>query len=89
MKSGLGNGPRRAARQLPDNVGGIRTGVDHLVEHGHRRIGFVGTRTQPDLAERHEAYREGLLSRREFIRRVAYITGSMAAAASSVSCSVR
>jgi PAS domain S-box-containing protein len=47
---------------LPDNVGGIRTAVDHLVEHGHRRIGFVGTRSQPDPVERHEAYRQSLLN---------------------------
>jgi PAS domain S-box-containing protein/diguanylate cyclase (GGDEF)-like protein len=44
----------------PDNVGGVRAAVDHLVEHGHRRIGFVGSLTQPDLAERHEAYRQRL-----------------------------
>jgi LacI family transcriptional regulator len=27
---------------LADNVGGTRTGVAHLIEHGHRRIGFIG-----------------------------------------------
>ena len=26
----------------PDNVAGVRAVVDHLVGHGHRRIGFVG-----------------------------------------------
>jgi LacI family transcriptional regulator len=27
---------------LADNVGGTRTGVAHLIGHGHRRIGFIG-----------------------------------------------
>jgi LacI family transcriptional regulator len=27
---------------LADNVGGSRTGVSHLIRHGHRRIGFIG-----------------------------------------------
>jgi LacI family transcriptional regulator len=27
---------------LADNVGGTRSGVAHLIRHGHRRIGFIG-----------------------------------------------
>lgn len=37
------------------------------------------------VEEFYDDYREGLLSRREFIRRVAYITGSMAATVSTMS----
>lgn len=37
------------------------------------------------VEEFHEDYREGLISRREFIRMVAYITGSMAATAATMS----
>ena len=28
---------------LPDNQGGIRQAVDHLLEHGHTRIAFAGS----------------------------------------------
>jgi PAS domain S-box-containing protein len=44
----------------PDNVSGVRSAVDHLVGHSHRRIGFVGTLAQPDIMERYQAYREAL-----------------------------
>ena len=37
------------------------------------------------VEEFYDDYREGLISRRAFIRRVAYITGNMAAAASTMS----
>ncbi len=41
---------------LPDNHGAITAAVRHLLEHGHRRIGFVGGLNQNDLRERHEGY---------------------------------
>lgn len=41
---------------VPDNRSGIRAAVTHLVEHGHTRIAFAGTRNQPDIRERWEAY---------------------------------
>jgi len=40
----------------PDNHGGIRDAVTHLLEHGHRRIGFLGNLEQGDLTERYQAY---------------------------------
>jgi LacI family transcriptional regulator len=46
---------------LLDNVGGTRTGVEHLIGHGHQRIAFVGD--SPDLytaAERLAGYRAAL-----------------------------
>jgi len=46
----------------PDNAGGIRAVVDHLIWHGHRRIGFVGHLARRDIAERHHAYRQALLA---------------------------
>nr|WP_207782694.1 LacI family DNA-binding transcriptional regulator [Phytoactinopolyspora limicola] len=46
---------------LADNAGGVRTGVTHLLDHGHRRIGFFGD--APEIftaAERLRGYRETL-----------------------------
>ncbi len=50
----------RAPAVAPDNAGGVRAAVDHLVEHGHRRIGFVGNTEQRDTLERFDAYRTAL-----------------------------
>jgi diguanylate cyclase (GGDEF)-like protein/PAS domain S-box-containing protein len=47
---------------VPDNGGGIAAAVDHLVAHGHRRIGFAGGRlTGRDDLIRYDAYRTRLL----------------------------
>ena len=42
----------------PDNFGGVRNAVEHLIAHGHTRIGFVGSTDQHDYRERHTAYME-------------------------------
>ena len=51
-----------AARSaMPDNAGGVRAAVDHLVlHHGHTRIGFVGSLEQTDMTERFIAYERAL-----------------------------
>lgn len=41
---------------VPDNAGGTAAAVDHLVAHGHTRIGFAGNLAQRDIRDRHEAY---------------------------------
>ncbi|HEX5332557.1 MAG TPA: EAL domain-containing protein [Cellulomonas sp.] len=46
---------------MPDNDGGTRAAVQHLLEHGHRRIGFVGNLTQSDMRERYAAYQDTLV----------------------------
>ncbi|MFD6093516.1 substrate-binding domain-containing protein [Oerskovia sp. NPDC060338] len=46
----------------PDNAGGVRAAVEHLLQHGHQRIGFLGNPRQHDLAERHAAYEAALRS---------------------------
>jgi diguanylate cyclase (GGDEF)-like protein/PAS domain S-box-containing protein len=45
-----------------DNIGGIQAAFDHLIEHGHRSIGFVGhiRPTSHDLKMRLKGYHEAL-----------------------------
>lgn len=50
----------RAPAVAPDNAGGVRAAVDHLVDHGHHRIGFLGNTEQRDTLERFDAYRAAL-----------------------------
>jgi diguanylate cyclase (GGDEF)-like protein len=45
---------------VPDNAGGIAAAVDHLVGHGHTRIGFAANLVQSDMRERHAGYRSAL-----------------------------
>lgn len=51
----------RCPTVLSDNRSGVREAVDHLIEHGHRRIAFAGFRVPRDVCERYEAYRETLI----------------------------
>jgi LacI family transcriptional regulator len=64
---------KRFSSVLIDNKGGVRAGMRHLLELGHRAIAFVGGDVaHPSIAERYEAYREtleeqGLEIKRELI----------------------
>lgn len=50
---------------LTDNAAGVRRGVAHLVEHGHRRIAYLGDlHTIATAEERHRGYVEELAERR-------------------------
>ncbi|MFC7531500.1 EAL domain-containing protein [Actinoplanes sp. GCM10030250] len=46
---------------LPDNTTGIQEAVAHLIEHGHRRIAFVGYLGADDVRLRHHGYSQALL----------------------------
>ncbi|HET9060991.1 MAG TPA: diguanylate cyclase, partial [Acidimicrobiales bacterium] len=45
---------------LPDNHGGTRQALEHLISHGHSRIAFVGSLQHYDVRERYAAYCDGL-----------------------------
>ncbi|MFF8289304.1 LacI family DNA-binding transcriptional regulator [Streptomyces sp. NPDC016309] len=46
---------------LSDSFGGARAGVEHLIAHGHRRIGFIGDRPRIHTAvERLRGYRAAM-----------------------------
>ncbi|MFC7762201.1 substrate-binding domain-containing protein [Catellatospora bangladeshensis] len=45
---------------MPDNRTGITEAIDHLVAHGHRRIGFAGHLPTADVRERYDAYCQAL-----------------------------
>ncbi len=47
---------------VPDNAGGIAAAVDHLVGHGHTRIGFAANLVQSDMRERYESFRPALIA---------------------------
>lgn len=60
----------------PDNEGGTRAAVEHLIAHGHRAIGFLGSLRQADIVERYEAYlatlvAHGITPRPEWLYRTA------------------
>jgi len=50
----------RAPVALPDNDGGAFAAVEHLIGHGHTRIGFVGNLAQQDICDRFAAYQRAL-----------------------------
>jgi diguanylate cyclase (GGDEF)-like protein/PAS domain S-box-containing protein len=49
-----------APTAVPDNHGGTVAAVEHLIGHGHTRIGFVGNLAQPDVLDRYQAYLDAL-----------------------------
>jgi DNA-binding LacI/PurR family transcriptional regulator len=51
------------AAVVPDNRGGIETAMDHLFDHGHERIAFVGWTAIGDINERYQGYQAALAKR--------------------------
>lgn len=60
LLSGANTGGFEAPCAQPDNRAGATAAVEHLISHGHARIGFVGNLAQQDIRDRHEAYCETL-----------------------------
>ncbi len=48
---------------LSDNIRGTQTAVQHLIDHGHQRIAFVGHRENIDVGQRFMGYRAALAER--------------------------
>ena len=47
---------------MPDNRTGTIAAVEHLIGHGHTRIGFVGNLSHGDIRDRFNAYQEALVA---------------------------
>jgi DNA-binding LacI/PurR family transcriptional regulator/anti-anti-sigma regulatory factor len=47
---------------FPDNYGGMRAATAHLIEHGHRRIAFIGDLENKDIQQRYAGYQAALAS---------------------------
>lgn len=41
---------------VPDNFDAMKSVVQHLIQHGHRKIAFLGSRREPDVLERYEGF---------------------------------
>jgi diguanylate cyclase (GGDEF)-like protein/PAS domain S-box-containing protein len=50
-----------APSATPDNAPGVIESVNHLIQHGHSRIGYAANLIQPDMRARHDAYRTAML----------------------------
>ncbi|WP_182112293.1 EAL domain-containing protein [Actinotalea sp. JY-7876] len=48
---------------MPDNAIAIDAAVQHLADHGHRRIGFVGSLDMRDFRERLSTFRDAVAAR--------------------------
>jgi len=46
---------------FPDNFGGMRAAVAHLIDHGHQRVAFVGNLAHNDVKQRYEGYQAALV----------------------------
>ncbi|WP_291379242.1 EAL domain-containing protein [Demequina sp.] len=62
LLSSTQTGDFQAPVTRPDNHRGTVAAVDHLIEHGHKHIGFVGNLAQRDIRQRFDAYQETLES---------------------------
>src|SRR6185295_13532391 len=45
---------------FPNNYGGMRTAILHLIDHGHQRIAFIGNLGHHDVQQRYKGYQAAL-----------------------------
>ena len=58
-----GSSPLEFPTAEPDDRAGIRAGLEHVVDLGHRRIAFVSAHLQGDFRQREDAYVEFMTER--------------------------
>lgn len=58
---GANSGERNSTIVKSDNIKGTKTGIEHLITHGHTKIGFIGWMGIDDMKERLRGYKEALL----------------------------
>jgi DNA-binding LacI/PurR family transcriptional regulator len=51
---------------MPDNQGAIKSVMQHLFDHGHKRVAFIGPMKNADVQQRYAAYRMALEQRGAF-----------------------
>lgn len=57
---GVARGPDNCTSIKSDNIEGAMKAVEHLIEHGHRKIGFIGWMGIDDMKERLLGYKNAL-----------------------------
>jgi DNA-binding LacI/PurR family transcriptional regulator/signal transduction histidine kinase len=58
---GVNNSEKSTTIVKSDNIYGSKKAVEHLISHGHKKIGFIGMRID-DMKERFYGYKETLLN---------------------------
>ncbi len=58
---GISKKPENCTVVKSDNISGAFQAVEHLIKHGHRKIGFIGWMELDDIKERLEGYKNALI----------------------------
>jgi DNA-binding LacI/PurR family transcriptional regulator/signal transduction histidine kinase len=59
---GVNNGEKNSTIVKSDNIKGAKKALEHLIMHGHRKIGFIGWMGIDDMKERFYGYKETLIN---------------------------
>ncbi|HEY9061106.1 MAG TPA: substrate-binding domain-containing protein [Pseudobacteroides sp.] len=58
---GVNDGGKKSTLIKGDNIKGAKNAVEHLIMHGHRKVGFIGWMGSDDMKERFLGYKDTLL----------------------------